>query len=74
VDATPGVALVGHSFGGAVVIRVGVASPAVATVAALSSQSYGTEDVASLAPRPLFLATNSSLHIEPHALRERQLA
>jgi fermentation-respiration switch protein FrsA (DUF1100 family) len=44
-----------HSFGGAVVIRAGAASPAVAAVAALSSQSHGTEGVAAFAPRPLFL-------------------
>jgi fermentation-respiration switch protein FrsA (DUF1100 family) len=49
------VALVGHSFGGAVVIRAGVASPAVVGVAALSSQRSGAEDVADLSPRPLLL-------------------
>lgn len=54
-DAAPRVALVGLSFGGAVVTRAGAASPAVAAVAALSSQSHGTEGVAALAPRPLFL-------------------
>lgn len=49
------IALVGHSFGGAVVIRAGVASPAVEGVAALSSQGYGAEGVADLCPRPLLL-------------------
>ncbi|HEY8492182.1 MAG TPA: dienelactone hydrolase family protein [Dehalococcoidia bacterium] len=49
------VALVGHSFGGAVVIKAAEISPAVAAVAALSSQLYGTRGVASIAPRPLLL-------------------
>src|SRR5438046_1338002 len=49
------VAVVGHSFGGAVVIQAGLASPTVTAVAALSSQSFGTDGVERLAPRPLFL-------------------
>jgi alpha/beta superfamily hydrolase len=45
--------LVGHSFGGAVVLNAaGYMDDAVA-VAALSSQSAGAGDVAALAPRPL---------------------
>lgn len=39
------VALVGHSFGGAVVIKAGELSPHVTGVAALSSQLYGTRTV-----------------------------
>jgi fermentation-respiration switch protein FrsA (DUF1100 family) len=49
------VVLAGHSFGGAVVIQAGLIHPAVAGVAALSSQSYGTEGVENLSPRPLLL-------------------
>jgi pimeloyl-ACP methyl ester carboxylesterase len=49
------VVLVGHSFGGAVVIKAGELSPQVAAVAALSSQRYGTSSVENLAPRPLLL-------------------
>jgi alpha/beta superfamily hydrolase len=49
------VVLVGHSFGGAVVIKAGELSPAVAAVAALSSQRFGTSTVENLAPRPLLL-------------------
>ena len=49
------VVLVGHSFGGAVAIRAGVLSPLVAGVVAMSSQLYGTEEVARLSPRPLLL-------------------
>jgi alpha-beta hydrolase superfamily lysophospholipase len=47
--------LVGHSFGGAVAIRAGELSPLVSGVVAMSSQLYGTESVADLAPRPLLL-------------------
>ncbi len=50
-----GVILAGHSFGGSVAINAGVASPVVAAVAALSSQSYHTEALAKLTPRPLLL-------------------
>jgi alpha-beta hydrolase superfamily lysophospholipase len=39
------IVLVGHSFGGAVVISAGAASPAEIAVAALSSQTAGTADV-----------------------------
>lgn len=49
------VALVGHSFGGAVVIKAGQLAPLVVAVAALSSQLYGTSEVGELAPRPLLL-------------------
>jgi hypothetical protein len=48
-------ALVGHSFGAAVVIKAGELSPLVSAVASLSPQLYGTKDVAQLAPRPLLL-------------------
>ncbi len=49
------VGLVGHSFGAAVVIKAGELSDAVAGVAALSPQLYGTRTVERLAPRPLLL-------------------
>src|SRR6478672_1878798 len=49
------VVLVGHSFGGAVVINAGVASPAVIAVAALSSQAAGVNGVSRLSPKPLLL-------------------
>ena len=49
------VALVGHSFGGAVAIIAGALSPLVTGVAALSSQTYGAAGVSKLAPRPLLL-------------------
>ncbi len=50
------VVLVGHSFGGAVVINAAAVSGIVVGVAALSSQTSGTEAVARLGHRPkLFL-------------------
>ena len=49
-------ALVGHSFGAAVVIKAGELAEAVAGVAALSPQLYGTRTVQRLAPKSLLLA------------------
>lgn len=49
------VLLVGHSFGGAVVIRAAILEARVSGVVALSSQSYGTEGVESISPRPILL-------------------
>ena len=49
------VVLVGHSFGGAVVITAGAQSAAVVAVATLSSQNAYTELASELAPRPLLL-------------------
>jgi alpha/beta superfamily hydrolase len=48
-------ALVGHSFGGAVVINAGTLSPVVTTVVAVSSQLAGAHVVSELAPKPLLL-------------------
>lgn len=49
------VLLVGHSFGGAVVISAAALSPLVTAVVALSSQTYGARNAADVAPRPLLL-------------------
>jgi len=54
------VTLVGHSFGGPVVINAGVASPAVVAVAALSTQMMGADDIAELSPRPVLLMHGTS--------------
>lgn len=59
------VALVGHSFGGAVVIMAGTMSPQVKTVVGLSSQTFGAHRVPELAPRPLLLI---------HGERDRNLS
>ena len=45
------VALTGHSFGGAVVIQAAAMSDAVRTCIPLSTQGYGAEPAAELAPR-----------------------
>jgi len=49
------VVVAGHSFGGAVAIMAGTLSPEVKGVIGLSSQTYGAQDVAKLAPKPLLL-------------------
>ena len=49
------VALVGHSFGGAVVISAGASSPNVKAVIPMSSQTYGTELTPRVAPRAMLL-------------------
>ena len=51
------VALIGHSYGGAIVVRAAHRSEAVAGTCALSTQTMGIEpdEVQSLAPRPLLL-------------------
>lgn len=59
------IVLVGHSFGGAVVITAGAGSDAVVAVAALSSQSSGTASVQALSPRPLLLIHGTADDVVP---------
>ena len=59
------VALVGHSFGGAVVIQAGILSDRVKAVVGLSSQTYGATGVERLSPKPLLLI---------HGERDRNLS
>jgi uncharacterized protein len=54
-DRARPVVLVGHSFGGAVVIAAGVVHTHVAGVVALAPQTYGARLVGQLAPRPLLV-------------------
>jgi dienelactone hydrolase len=54
-QAVSRIALVGHSFGGAVAIQAGAASPSVAAAATLACQSFGTGAADRVAPRPLLL-------------------
>jgi hypothetical protein len=61
----PRVILVGHSFGGAVVISAAAASPDVVGVAALSSQLYGAEAIAHIAPRPVVFLHGEADEILP---------
>jgi len=49
------IALVGHSFGGAVAIQTGTQSLLVKAVVGLASQTYGAQKVSLLSPRPLLL-------------------
>lgn len=58
-------ALVGHSFGGAVVISAGAISQDVVAVAALSSQTYGTNHVEEVSPRPLLLMHGTDDEVLP---------
>ena len=60
------VALVGHSFGGAVAISAGVSSPRVRAVAALASQTAGSVQMAPhLAPRSLLVVHGTRDKILP---------
>ncbi|UYZ63397.1 alpha/beta hydrolase [Hymenobacter weizhouensis] len=61
----PAVALVGHSFGGAVVVTAGALSPDVAAVVAMSSQTYGTDLAPKVSPRPLLLVHGTADEILP---------
>jgi pimeloyl-ACP methyl ester carboxylesterase len=62
-------AIVGHSFGGAVAIRAGGLSPAIRGVVALSSQTYGTQEVADLG-KPLLLVHGTGDAILSYAASE----
>lgn len=64
------VALVGHSFGGAVVISAGALSPEVKAVVAMSSQTYGADLAPQVSPRPLLLLHGTSDEILPAACSE----
>jgi alpha/beta superfamily hydrolase len=60
------VGLVGHSFGAAVVITVGVASPHVKTVVSLSAQTAGAQGVRNLAPKSiLFIHGTDDIRLLP---------
>jgi hypothetical protein len=62
-------ALVGHSFGGAVVIKAGELHPAIRGVVAISPQLYGTSDVENLG-RPLLLVHGMSDSVLSHEASE----
>ena len=57
--------LVGHSFGGAVVISAGAASPSTLGVVAMSSQTAGTGAVDKLSPKPLLLMHGTADEVLP---------
>lgn len=64
------VGLVGHSFGGAVVIATALQRSEVAAVVTLSTQTAGVEGVQRLAPRPLLLVHGSADDRLPPACSE----
>jgi predicted esterase len=64
------VILVGHSFGGAVVISAGAMNKQVAGVVAMSSQTYGTDMAYEISPRPFLLIHGTADEILPDACSE----
>ena len=54
-EGAKNIGLVGHSFGGAVVIQAGVLSLQIKTIVGLSSQTCGAHPVDRLSPKPLLL-------------------
>ncbi|HVA69510.1 MAG TPA: alpha/beta hydrolase [Candidatus Binataceae bacterium] len=65
------IALIGHSFGGAVAINASTLSPSVTTVIAISSQLAGAHVIDEVAPRPLLLIHGTADTILPHESSER---
>lgn len=59
------VVLVGHSFGGAVVITAGAVSEEVIAVAAMSSQLSGTDIADQVSPRPLLVLHGTADEVLP---------
>lgn len=64
-EMAPRIALVGHSFGGAVVITAGSLSEEVVAVVAMSSQTYGTTRAPDVSPRPLLLMHGTADEVLP---------
>lgn len=65
------VALVGHSFNGAVAIKAASFSGLVTAVAALSAQTYGAQDVAEIAPRRLLVVHGQADDVLPYTDAQR---
>jgi dienelactone hydrolase len=61
------IALVGHSFGGAVVISAGAMSEKVRAVVPMSTQTYGTSLAPEVAPRAMLLVHGTNDTILPDA-------
>ena len=59
------IVLVGHSFGGAVVINAAAMSEKVIGVAALSPQLFGSDRVGEISPRPLLLIHGGADEVLP---------
>jgi hypothetical protein len=65
------IALVGWSFGGAVVIQAGASSSAVKAVVTFASQTYGVKDEAKLSPRALLLLHGTADTVLPDTCSRR---
>ena len=66
-EGATSVALVGHSFGGAVVIQAAAAAPVVRTCIPMSTQTYGVDPAPDLSPRcSILLAHGTADEILPH--------
>lgn len=63
--------LVGHSFGGAVVINAAIHSQAVVGVVTMSSQAAGTDMVAGVSPRPLLILHGQKDAVLPDSISVR---
>ena len=61
------IALIGHSFGGAVVISAGASSRHVKAVVPMSSQTYGTELTPAVSPRAMLLIHGTNDDVLPAA-------
>jgi fermentation-respiration switch protein FrsA (DUF1100 family) len=59
-------ALVGHSFGGAVVIMAGAVSETVSAVVPMSTQTFGAGAVDQVSPRPILFVHGTADDILPH--------
>jgi pimeloyl-ACP methyl ester carboxylesterase len=64
-------AIIGHSFGGAVAINAGTLSPEVKTVIGISSQLFGAHVAGELAPRALLLLHGTADEVLPAECSER---
>jgi len=64
------VVLVGHSFGGAVVISAGAISPLVRAIIPMSSQTEGTDFVSRVSPRPILLIHGTADDVLPSSCSE----
>ena len=68
------IAVIGHSFGGAVVIMVGALSERVSAVVPMSTQTYGTQLAAQVSPRPMLLIHGTADEILPDACSRQVFA
>ncbi|HEU4754035.1 MAG TPA: alpha/beta hydrolase [Armatimonadota bacterium] len=66
--------LVGHSFGGAVVISAGALSERVGAIIPMSTQTYGTGLAPRVAPRPMLLVHGTADEVLPPSCSEQVYA